>query len=615
MNYKKGFTLIELLAVILILGIIALIAIPTVTNILSESKKASLKETAQTIVNTIGDQCNKSTLTDETITNSYYISGGTPVPAIDVKGKLPTDGVANVSSTCDVEIVVTSGNYCAIKDYGNDSVAIGTVNGDNCVLSNGTSIESPITTTPSSCFIYTEAGAITGYHFEDAGCPNEINVPDQINGTTITSIADGAFISHYDYILYGNDYTGVMDTSNNYDFYVSNFEATYGFPLEIDYVVPVSNADAIQKECYANPSATAVIKPINYELTGSDGFTYCTVDYDEAFENTIVYSTNITSVNLGNAKHLTSIGKAAFFGNSIGSVLFGSIPLQNIGASAFEHNSISRTLYLDKLPQLTDIGGYAFSDNIIESVTLPNSLEKLNTGAFYINSINSINFNNGTDYIGKWAFEDNNLSNLTLSNTTTYIDSYAFYDNTITAVTIPDSVQELGRNVFTHNNISTLKLGSSLQTIGTEAFNTAGTITNVTIPNSVTTIGIGAFAHSGVVNLNLGTGVKTISNWAFYDNKITSLVIPNSVTFLDHDSFYTNKITSLTIGSGLTSLPTRAFTSNLLTTVNIPSTITTIAADSFSINPTLTTINVNKATNSITNSPWGATGATVNWLG
>ncbi|MEG1146151.1 MAG: prepilin-type N-terminal cleavage/methylation domain-containing protein, partial [Bacilli bacterium] len=35
---KNAFTLIELLAVILILGIIALIAIPTITKILDESK-------------------------------------------------------------------------------------------------------------------------------------------------------------------------------------------------------------------------------------------------------------------------------------------------------------------------------------------------------------------------------------------------------------------------------------------------------------------------------------------------------------------------------------------------------------------------------------------------
>ena len=38
---KKGFTLIELLAVILILGIIALIAIPTVNNIIGEAKESN----------------------------------------------------------------------------------------------------------------------------------------------------------------------------------------------------------------------------------------------------------------------------------------------------------------------------------------------------------------------------------------------------------------------------------------------------------------------------------------------------------------------------------------------------------------------------------------------
>ena len=83
---------------------------------------------------------------------------------------------------------------------------------------------------------------------------------------------------------------------------------------------------------------------------------------------------------------------------------------------------------------VTSIGAYAFYNNQLTSVTIPDSVTS----------------------IGIYAFSSNQLTSVTIPDSVTSIGAVAFIRNQLTSVTIPDSVTSIGNNAFALNKLATV---------------------------------------------------------------------------------------------------------------------------------------------------------------
>ena len=112
---KKGFTLIELLAVILIIGIIALIAIPTVNKIISQAKISSIETTIDGYIKAIENKISISQLLGETtFQNRIYTVNELD---LDIKGKIPSSGWVMIKNDEIINYSFLINKY--IASYGN----------------------------------------------------------------------------------------------------------------------------------------------------------------------------------------------------------------------------------------------------------------------------------------------------------------------------------------------------------------------------------------------------------------------------------------------------------------------------------------------------------------
>jgi len=152
---------------------------------------------------------------------------------------------------------------------------------------------------------------------------------------------------------------------------------------------------------------------------------------------------------------------------------------------------------------VTVIGDWAFRENKLTNVVIPNSVTHIGEGAFAANNLASIKIPNSVTYIGIGAFAGNQIANAQIPNSVTHIGYAAFADNQLTDIVIPGSVTHIKERVFFRNQLTRVSIPDSVTHIGTWAF-LENRLIMITIPY-VTYIGVDAFDRAVTVTRTQNT--------------------------------------------------------------------------------------------------------------
>jgi len=328
---------------------------------------------------------------------------------------------------------------------------------------------------------------------------------------------------------------------------------------------------------------------------------------EETFANN-----QLTSITL--PAGLKTIGSNAFNNNKITSL---SVPntVEAIGSQAFLANKIS-DLNFQAPCQVKEISPWCFADNDIKNLTIPNSVLVLGDGAFQYNgNLTNVVFAANLLKINRNAFFSCNLSSVTFPESLIFIGRYAFDgNNSLTNLKLPVSTKNYQWNdsngdkhnagdILTEKKYSYVaRIPYSLKDEDVEVVN--GVINNCIYFRDITNIGnlitipakldgqdiVGiagsVFYNCGISELVLPAGIRNISNWAFATNEIIHLTLPNSLETIGEYAFNFNCINSLSFEaiSKLEKIGIYAFSSNRLVQLDFPRSLVSIEKNAFNNN-------------------------------
>ena len=463
---KNGFTLIELLAVIVIMGILMAIAIPSINLIITDSRKDIYVNSARTFINEAEKGILESTFEIEDPDTTYYIHIAN---LVDDPTNLGKSGFATWSDS----YVVATMNL--INDKTNYNYYF---NGSDMAKWKVTLAERDKLKKND---VYQDTDKKV--NFMPVGNRRKIVVYDK-NGLKITDKEP--------YIMLDEEkakkcytYKNLSDTTVA----ITDYKSFCGSDVIIPNAIGDKDVVTLATRAFRNKGLTSVYIP--------NGINY--IDYAAFHMN------KLTSVTIPSS--VIKIDGEAFARNNLLSINL-STTLQKIAENAFRYNSLTSSIE-DMVPNpSTVIGLCAFCNNKIPSE---------NAFMYKRNSDGTNDYSTITGYMGNLS-EFSNMTFVIPSSKNGValktIAQCAFCDSSMYSgfdAVIPDTVTSIGQWAFSGAGFVSINLPEGLKTISNGAFN-SNRFTSITIPSTVTTIGNGVFTSNSELTKIINKTGKSF-NW------------------------------------------------------------------------------------------------------
>ena len=428
-----------------------------------------------------------------------------------------------------------------------------------------TSISIPNSVTSIGYSVFSGCSSLSSVHWNAINCDNISDAPFDNILTQITSFTFGDAVESIPaYLCYG----------------MTNLQSLT-IPNSVTSIGDYAFYDCSSLTSISIPNSVSKIE--KYTFSGCSSLTSVTIGNsvtsigDYAFRN----CSSLTSISIPNS--VTTIEKDAFSGCSA----LTSITLTAPTMEAFCHGTANQLIDLEIYRNIQIDG------NEVTEIVIPESVDSIQSKAFYMCNISSITIPNSVTSIGERAFSGcSSLTSITIPNSVSKIEKYTFSGcSSLTSITIPNSVTSIGERAFYNcSSLTSISIPNSVTSIGERAFYNCSSLTSVTIGNSVTSIGDYAFnncsslssVHWNAINYdNISSSsdapfdyiLTQITSFTFGDavesipaylccgmKNLQSLTIPNSVTSIGGCAFYDcSSLTSVTIGNSVTSIGGSAF--------------------------------------------------------